>query len=744
MTVSAILGASIKRHEDPRLISGHGHYTDDVKRPGLTYAAFLRSPYAHARITSIDADAARAAPGVIAVATGFQIPVATDTASVQAGVADRTGGADVNQVIPTTGPRIDQLIPTAWLPPNCDLKVVPHPALAREKVRYVGDAVAVVVADTRNHARDALDLINVDYDLLPAVIGAEQALQAGAPQLHADAPDNQALRWVVSGGDAEAAFRDAEIVIRQRITNQRVIPNAMEPRAAVAEWDEGSNELTVWSTSQNPHIARVLMSAVTGIPEHKLRVISIDVGGGFGSKIPFYPEEATLAVLARWLKRPIKWTEERRENFQSTSHGRDFVTDLELAARRDGTVTALRGRSYANLGAYLSTTEPGVPTVLHSLIISGPYDIPNVDYTVYGAFTNTTPVDAYRGAGRPEATFLGERAMDLLADELQMDPAEVRRRNLIRADRFPYTNPLGLVYDSGNYEAALDKALQLAEYAALRREQAQAREDGRLMGVGVASYVEICGLGPSAVAGATGFQGGLWESALVRVHPTAKVTAFTGISPHGQGHETSFAQIIANELQIPVEDIEVVHGDTASVPMGWGTYGSRSAPVGGNAMALATRKVVAKATRIAAHMLEVAPEDVTYDAGVFRVKGAPDRNKTFAEVCLQAHLAWKLPGDIEPALEESTFFDPSNFVYPFGTHVCAVEIERDTGHVLFRKYVAVDDCGPLINPMLAEGQVHGGVAQGIGQALYEEAVYDDSGQLVSGTHLECDTRSSIV
>ena len=710
MTVSAIFGAPVKRHEDPRMIAGTGRYTDDVKRPALAYAAFLRSPHAHARIRSIDTGRARTAPGVVAVVTG--------------------GEAQPGDVGPSI---VDLAIPCAWLVPNCELRTPPHPALARGTVRYVGDAVAVVVADSRERARDALQLIEVDYEPLPAVVDAERATQDGAPQLHAEAPNNLAFNWQITAGDVAAAFRDADAVVRQRLVNQRLIPNAMEPRGALAEWDDGTGELTVWSTSQNPHIARFLMSVVVGIPEHKVRILSVDVGGGFGSKIPFYPEEAVLASLARRLKRPVKWTEERRENYQATIHGRDHLTEVEVAVKRDGTVTALRGRTYANLGAYLSTAAPGVPTILHGLMMTGPYALKNVDYTVAGVFTNTTPVDAYRGAGRPEATYLLERAMDLVAAELKLDPADVRRKNLLPADAFPYTTPLGLTYDSGNYPAAFEKALRLADYPGLRRQQEQARKAGRLLGIGLSSYVEICGLGPSAVAGAVGFQGGLWESATVRVHPTAKVTAFTGTSPHGQGEETTFAQIVASELQLPVEDVEVVHGDTDRIAMGWGTYGSRTTTVGGNALALASRKVVEKARKIAAHMLEVSPDDLAYEGGTFQVKGAPDKAKTFGEVCLQAYLAWNLPPGVEPALEENAFYDPSNFVYPFGTHVCVVEIEPDTGRVAIQKYVAVDDCGPIVNPMIVEGQVHGGVIQGIGQALYEGAVYDETGQLLTGS-----------
>jgi aerobic carbon-monoxide dehydrogenase large subunit len=707
MAVTKLFGAKIKRREDPRLITGKATYTDDLQPARLAHAQIVRSQHAHARIKRIDVDAARRHPGVVAVFTG----------------KDLQG---------TINP-----IPTAWLIPNSDLKTPPHPALAMDTVRYVGDGVAVVVAEDRYTARDAAGLVRVEYEPLPAVVDQQKAMERGAPQIHADVPNNLAFKWALGNAEATAAaFKDAErdgVVLSQRFTNQRLIPNAIETRAVVAQYNSGSGELTVWYTTQNPHIARFLMSVVTGIPEHKVRIIAPEVGGGFGSKIPFYADEAIVAFCAKATGRPVKWSEDRRENYQSTIHGRDHITDLEVAARRDGTITALRGKTWANLGAYLSTAAPGVPTILHGLMLTGCYTIPNLEYVVYGVFTNTTPVDAYRGAGRPEATYLIERIVDLVAAKLNMDPADVRRKNFIPPDKFPYTTAEGLSYDSGNYPPALDKALAMVEYTRLRDEQKRAPKGSRRLGIGLSTYVEICGLGPSAVAGAVGFQGGLWESAVVRMHPTGKATAFTGASPHGQGEETTFAQIVAEELGLPIEDIEVVHGDTAQIPMGWGTYGSRTTVVGGAAIALAARRVREKATKIAAHMLEAAETDVVFDQGRFHVRGSPGRAKTIQEVTLQAYLAWNLPKGVEPGLEATASYDPSNFTFPFGAHVAVVEVDAETGQVELTRYVAVDDCGRVINPLIVDGQVHGGLVQGIAQALCEGAAYSPDGQLLTGT-----------
>ncbi|MCS7312288.1 MAG: glyceraldehyde dehydrogenase subunit alpha [Acidobacteria bacterium] len=706
MVVTRIFGARIKRREDPRLITGQATYTDDVVLPGMCYAVFVRSVQAHARIRAVRTDAAQAHPGVIAIFTGRDLQ-------------EKMG-----------------LIPTAWLIPDSDLKTPPHPPLAVDRVRYVGDAVAVVLATTRAAASDAAALVEVDYEPLPAVADPEKAVQPDAPRLHDDVPDNVAFHWKVVNGDVDRAFAEADVVVRQRMVNHRLVPCAMETRGCVAHYNKGSGELTLWMTSQNPHIHRVILSGILHLPEHRIRVIAPEVGGGFGSKIPCYPEEAVVSFCAVELGVPVKWVEDRRENFVATIHGRDHVVYLEVAARKDGTITAIRGKCYANLGAYLSTAAPGIPTILHGLMMCGAYRIPNVHYEVLGVLTNTTPVDAYRGAGRPEATYYVERLVDLVAAELGMDPVEIRRKNFIPKDAFPYTTPTGLTYDSGDYERTLDEALRIVDYAGFRREQEEARRQGRYLGIGFSTYVEICGLGPSQVAGAVGFQGGLWESAVVRFHPTGKVTVLTGSSPHGQGEETTFAQIVADQLGVPIEDIEVLHGDTDLIPMGWGTYGSRTTPVGGAAIAVACQRILAKARQIAAHLLEAAEDDLEFENGRFYVKGSPDKAKTIQDIALAAHLAWSLPSGVEPGLEAQAFYDPPNFTYPFGAHVCIVEVDPETGEVKVLRYVAVDDCGRVINPLIVDGQVHGGITQGIGQALYEWAVYSEDGQLLTASFNE--------
>lgn len=701
----ALVGQSLPRREDARLITGRGHYTADVNRPGQLHAIMLRSPHAHARIRSIRVGNARSAPGVQAIYTGRDL-------------AGRVGA-----------------VPTAWLPPESHLAVTEHWCLAVDTVRYVGDAVAMVVADTVSAARQARNLIEVDYDVLPAVVSVTDAFREGAPRVHESLPNNVALHWR-SGNDVDDAFSAADVVVRRTIVQQRLIPNPMEPRAAVAEYDPASDSLTLWATSQNPHIHRLLVANLLGLSEHRVRVIARDVGGGFGSKIACYPDEVLVGFAARELRRPVKWVEERREHFLATTHGRDHVEEVELAGKRDGTLSAIRVKVLANMGAYLSTAAPGVPTILFGLIVNGAYDIPKASVEVRGMYTNTTPVDAYRGAGRPEATNLIERMVDAFAREVGLDPIEVRRKNLLPDEAFPYTNAFGITYDSGRYRDALDKALEHLHLEAFRREQAEARKAGRFLGLGVSTYVEMCGLGPSEVAGAVGFQGGLWEHALVRVLPTGKVIVMTGISPHGQGEETTFAQVVADRLGCPIEDIEIVHGDTDQVSMGWGTYGSRSTAVGGGALAVALDRVVEKARRIAAHSLEAAVEDLRFDGGRFSVRGVPDRAVSFAEVALKAHLAWSLPAGVEPGLEATANYNPVNFTYPFGTHVAVVEVDPETGQVALRRYIAVDDCGPRINPMIVDGQVRGGIVQGIGQALWETAVYDEAGQLVSGSLMD--------
>jgi carbon-monoxide dehydrogenase large subunit len=704
--MATLFGSGIKRREDPRFLTGRGTYVDDIKLTGLCHAAILRSPHAHAVIRSVDTAAATQSPGVIAVFTGKDL-------------ADKLAP-----------------VPCAWAVPNCELKLPAHPLLAHEKVRYVGDGVAMVVATSREAARDAVELIEVDYQPLPAVVNPEDATKPNAPQLHADVPGNVAFKWVVSGGDADAAFNSAEVKISQRIVQQRLLPTAMEPRAAVASWNQGTGHLTLWATSQNPHIHRFLCSLMLKLPEHRIRVISPDVGGGFGSKIPAYADEALVAYAAMTLDRPVKWTEDRSENYKTTIHGRDHIEHVELCGSREGQITGLRTRVYAGLGAYASTAGPGIPTILHGLMYSGAYTIPNIHGTIFGVYTTTTPVDAYRGAGRPEATYLIERLVDLYAREIGMDPVDVRRKNLIPKDKFPYTVATGITYDSGDYEPALDTALAALDYKGFRAEQAKARQQGRYLGVGVVCYTEICGLGPSQVAGAVGFGGGLYESAIVRVYPTGVVRVYIGARPHGQGEETTFAQIVAHEFGVPVENVEIVAGDTESTPQGWGTYGSRTTAVSGSAVKLAAVKVKEKAKKLAAHLLEASEDDLEWNDGKYAVKGSPDQAKSFAELALMANVAWNLPAGMDPALEASAFFDPTNFVFPFGTHLCTVEVDPETGAVTILRYIAVDDCGPRINPMIVEGQVHGGVIQGIGEALQEIAVYDDQGQLLTGTMMD--------
>ena len=701
-----IFGSGIRRREDPRLITGRATYTDDITLPGTAHAAILRSPHAHARIERIDTAKASASDGVVAVYTG----------------------ADTDGVL--------EPIPTAWLIPDSDLKAVAHPAIAKDVVRYQGDAVAVVVAENRYQAEDALQLIDVDYEPLPAVLDPQKAMEDGAPQLHDDAPNNQAFHWVVDGGDTDAAFNDAEVVVSDRIIHQRLIPNAMEPRSAVAQYSKPTGELTLWSTSQNPHIARFLSSVVTGLGEHKIRVIAPEVGGGFGSKIPYYADEAITSFCSMQLDRPVKWTATRSEGYQATIHGRDHVEEVELAANRDGKITGLRVKVWAGMGAYLSTAAPGVPTILHGLMYSGVYDIANIHGDVYGVFNNGSPVEAYRGAGRPEATFMIERLVDLLANELDIDPVELRRKNLIPPFEDGHDVATGVTYDSGDYEGILALALDTAGYAELRKEQAQLRDKGRYMGIGVSTYAEICGLGPSQVAGAVGFQGGLWESAVVRFHPTGKVNVYTGTSPHGQGEETTFAMIVADELGLDVDDVEVIHGDTDNTPMGWGTYGSRTTAVAGAAVSIASTKIKEKAKVIAAHLLEAAVEDIDFEDGKFFVKGSPDQSKTIQDIALMANVAWDMPEGVEPGLEVTTFYDPPNFTYPFGAHIAVVEVDADTGNIDLKRYIAGDDCGRQVNPMIVEGQVHGGVVQGAGPVLWEGAVYDENGQLLTGSMLD--------
>ena len=707
MAQAKLFGSSIKRREDPRMITGRGVYTDDVKLPGQAHAVFVRSPHAHARVKRVDLAAARRVPGVITAFSGKDL-------------AD--GGVNP--------------LPCGWLLP--DLKIPEYRAIATSTAHFVGHAVAVVIGDSAYAAKDGADQVVVDYELLPSVTDGEKAVKPGAPQLHANVPGNVAFRWSIGDKDqTDAAIKGAARVLRQRLVNQRLIPNAMEPRASMASYNAATGELTAWITSQNPHVHRLLMAAfVLGMPEHKMRVIAPDVGGGFGSKIFVYPEEVAVSWASKTLGRPVKWTAERRESFLTDAHGRDHVTEAEMAVDKDGKIVALRVHTNANLGAYLSTFAPLIPTFLYGTMLSGVYRIPNIYCEVVGSLTNTTPVDAYRGAGRPEATYLLERMVDLAAKAMGVDVAEFRRRNFIAASSFPYQTPVAFQYDSGNYGPALDKALQHLDYKKLRAEQETARQAGRYLGIGFATYIEACGPAPSQVAGALGAQAGLWESAHVRVHPTGKITVFTGSHSHGQGHETTFAQLAADELQVPFEDVEIVHGDTAQVPFGMGTYGSRSTAVGGAAIHLSIEKIKEKAKKIAAHLLEASEADIDYAEGKFAVKGSPARHKAWGEITLMAYLAHNLPKGLEPGLEATSFWDPSNFVFPFGTQIAVVEVNPDTGKATLLRYVAVDDVGKVINPMIVDGMVHGGIAQGAAQALWEYAAYDDGGQLVTGSLMD--------
>ena len=704
MTTQTVLGESIKRREDPRLITGRGTYVDDVRLVGMVNMVLVRSPHAHANIRSVDTSAAENAEGVVAVFTGEQLQ-------------EELGSLICGWVVP-------------------DTNETPHPPLAYDKVRCVGDAVAAVAATSPQAAADAAALVQVDYEVLDAVVDMEAGVQDGAAQVHENAPNNIAFEWEIGGGDFDAVASSAGVRVTERIINQRLIPNPMEPRGVVADFNPGTNQLTVWTSTQIPHLVRLLLALVTGHPEHQIRVIAPDVGGGFGCKLYLYAEEVIAAILARRLGRPVKWIEGRQENYLATTHGRDHVGEVEIIGDSDGNITGLHTELYANMGAYLSTFAPAIPTYLFGLMLVGPYSIDNIQCKVTGVYTTTTPVDAYRGAGRPEATYLVERMVDRFAAEIGMDPAEVRRKNLIPPFEDGHEVATTVVYDSGNYEAGLDRALELVGYDDFRAEQAAARDAGRYLGIGLSTYVEICGMAPSAVAYTLGARAGVWESALVRVHPTGKVTVFTGSSGHGQGHDTTFAQLAAAELGVEVEDVEVIHGDTDKVQMGTGTFGSRSAVCGGNAIHMSIEKIQDKAKRIAANLLEAAPEDIVNENGQYFVQGAPAEAKTFQEVALAAYWYESLPEDTEPGLEAVSIFDPQNFTWPFGTHIAVVEVDGDTGEVELQKYVALDDVGNVINPMIVEGMVHGGVVQGVGQALTEEAVYDESGQLITGSMMD--------
>ena len=703
-TATRLFGSSIKRREDPRFITGKGTYVDDVKLPGVTYAVFVRSPHAHARIKSVGTAKAKAARGVVAVFTGQDVQ---------------------------TGP-----LPCAWLLPG--IKIPPRPVLAQGKVRYVGEPVAIVIAESAYAAKDAAELVDVQYEPLPAVVDCQKAHAKSASQLFDDVPENQSFDWSIGDkAKTDEAFKSAATVVKQRLVNQRLITNAIEPRACAASYAPATGDLTLWVTSQNPHVARLLIAAfVLGMPEHKMRVISPDVGGGFGSKIPVYNEEVAVSWASKALGRPVKWTAERRESFMNDAHGRDHITEAEMAFDKAGKILGLRVSTHANLGAYLSTMGSLVPSYLYGPLLSGVYTIPTVFCRVWGVLTNTAPTDALRGAGRPEAAYLMERLVDLGARSLNMDPAELRKKNFIPADKFPYQTPVAFVYDSGNYGLAFDKALEMVGYKKLREEQEKARKSGQYLGIGISTYIEASGPAPSQVAGALGAQAGLWESACVRVHPTGMVTVFTGSHSHGQGHETTFAQLVADDLGIPIEHVEIVHGDTGAIPFGMGTYGSRSAAVGGSAIYTSLQKIKEKGRKIAAHLLEAAEGDILFEGGKFSVKGSPDRAKAWGEVALMAYLAHNLPQGMEPGLETTSFFDPPNFTFPYGAHIAVVEVDPETGSVKILRYVAVDDVGKVINPMIVDGMVHGGIAHGVGQALWEWGAYDDNGQLLTGTLMD--------
>jgi carbon-monoxide dehydrogenase large subunit len=634
-------------------------------------------------------------------------------------------------------------LPCAWAAGGVENHLNTPRVLAIDTVRWTGDGVAIVVAESREIAEDAMLAIEARYTPLPVVVDTASATKHDAPQLHANAPHNINMIWTVGDRDGTAkAIDSADVVVRQKIVNQRLIPNAMEPRGAIGSYDQGTGEYTIWMTSQAPHVMRLLLCAfVLGIPENKMRCISPDIGGGFGSKIFLYADMALVAVLSKRLGRPVKFVESRRENYVATTHGRDHVTEIEIAGTKDGEITGLRVTTVANLGAYLSTIAPGIPTTLYGRMLSGPYHFPNVFCEVTGVYTNTAMVDAYRGAGRPEATYVIERAMDLFADKAGLDPAVVRRRNFIPADAFPYDSKLmtnasaTLPYDSGNYAPALDRALAMVDYDGLAAKKAEARKRGKYLGVGMSSYIEVCGVAPSKWIGlpGEGWGAGLWESANIRVHLTGKVVVTSGSQSHGQGHETTMAQIVSSELGIPFDDVLVEHSDTLGTPFGYGSYGSRSAAVGGMAAYKAAGKIVLKARRLAAHMLEAAPDDIVFDAGKLYVRGSPDRVKTIQEVALAASVAYDLPDGMEPFLDETSYYDPPNCTFPFGTHVALVEVDEETGVIELKRYVAVDDVGKKINPMIVDGQLHGGIVQGIGQALWEAARYGEDGQLLSGT-----------
>jgi len=711
-----LIGKSVKRVEDNRFIKGEGKYTDDFNMDNQTYAIYVRSPHAHANIKGVDTSKAEAMEGVVKVFTGKDIADAGIVGSICGWQVDFKNGDT--------------------------MKEPGHPIMVADKVRHVGDAVALVIAEDRQTARDAAGLVEVNYEVLDAVVDPKKATQDGAPLVHDDVPNNTIFDWELGNKEeTDAAFEKAHHVTELSYHNQKLIPNAIEPRAALGHYDSNEDKYTLYTTSQNPHMARLIIAAfVLSIPEHKLRVISPDVGGGFGSKIFVYNDECGVLWAAKQIGRPVKWTADRTEAFFTDCHGRDHVTDAKIALDKEGKIIGLRTKTYASLGAYLSNFSSCVPTYLHGTLMQGLYTTPAVHVDVTAVVTHTVAVDALRGAGRPEAAFAIERLVETAAREIGMDPAEFRLKNFIPpfdgVKQPGYQTQVALQYDSGNYEGALKKALKNANYEKLKKERDKARSDGKLMGIGFSTYVEACGIAPSAVVGSLGARVGLYDAASIRVHPTGKVSIYTGAHSHGQGHETTFSQIVADSFGIGMEDVHVVHGDTEIVPFGMGTYGSRSLAVCGSAIMKSVDKVKEKGARIAASQLECSPDDLEFANGSWTVKGT-DKSVGFGEVALKAYVPHNpYPENEEPGLDFASFYDPANFVYPFGAHICVVEVDKDTGEVKVTRYITVDDAGNIINPMIVEGQVHGGVAHGIGQALYEGAVYDDSGQLLNGSMLD--------
>jgi aerobic carbon-monoxide dehydrogenase large subunit len=711
---TAYIGKSIKRVEDKRLITGKGNYTDDIVLPGMTHAAFARSPYGHAKIKKIDSTAAKEMPGVVAIFTGADV-------------------ADVNGV------------PCGWQVnfKNGDtMKEPKHPLLAHGIARHLGDAVAVVIAETREQAKDAAEAIEVDYEELPCVTNPAEAVKAGAPLVHADVPNNTSFDWELGNpkSEVDAAMSKAAHITTLDFANQRVAPNAIEPRSYIGCYDNANDKYTLYTSTQNPHLIRLLLCAfVLGIPEHKVRVVGPDVGGGFGSKIFHYTEEALVTLASKQTGRPIKWTADRSESFLTDAHGRDHITKAEMGFDKDGKMLALRIKTYANLGAYLSLFAACVPTYLHGTLMQGLYTTPKINVDVTGVFTHTNVVDAYRGAGRPEATYLLERLVDLAALEMGIDPTELRLKNFIPpfdgVTQPGYQTQVALQYDSGNYHGVLEKGLKMLGYADFRKQQKEALKSGKLLGVGFSTYIEACGIAPSAVVGSLGARAGLFEVGQVRVQPTGKVSVFTGSHSHGQGHETTFAQVVADKLGIAMEDVDIVHGDSDSVAFGMGTYGSRSLAVGGSAIVKSIDKIVEKGKKIAAHKLEASEGDMEFANGKFTVKGT-DKSLSFGDIALTAYVPHVYPKDLEPGLDFSSFYDPANFTYPFGCHIAVVEVEKETGRVTMKRFIAVDDVGNIINPMIVEGQIHGGVIQGIGQALHEGIEYDENGQMTNASYMD--------